>query len=223
MEWDRSDTLVPALDDCAHCGGMGMREGRGGALVPCNCVMRGVFRACYRRFRYCMSKEKHISRVSLEFTSGRDRRMSYGRKDEEFCADFYLVSKRHLDETEFKIFRFHFLLGADWKLCCRKLGMDRGNFFHAVYRIEHKLGRVFRELEPYGLYPLDEYFNGTTRAMEPRKVEPIRPAQSEPPKWPWRKTPYVDPKAARRARMLQIQAKKFPRVPVADIPHHAAG
>jgi hypothetical protein len=116
-----------------------------------------------------------MSRVSLQFTSGRDRRMSYGRKDEEYCADFYLVSKRYLDEAEFRIFRFHFLLGADWKLCCRKLGIDRGNFFHAVYRIEQKLGRVFRELKPYGLFPLDEYFHGTMGAMERPKVEPIRP------------------------------------------------
>ena len=26
--------------------------------------------------------------------------------------------------------------------------MDRGNFFHSVYRIEQKLGKVFRELHP---------------------------------------------------------------------------
>ena len=61
---------------------------------------------------------------------------------------------------EHRVFKFHFLLGADWKLCCRRLNMDRGNFFHMVYRIEQRLGRVFRELEPYGLFPLDEYFNG---------------------------------------------------------------
>lgn len=176
MKWNRSDTLVLSLNSCAHCEGSGLREGRRGSLHPCNCVFRAVFRACYNRFRQCVTKEKHMSRVSLQYTGGRDRRMSYGRKDEEYCADFYLVSKRHLDESEFRIFRFHFLLGADWKLCCRKLGMDRGNFFHAVYRIEHKLGKVFKELQPYGLYPLDEYFNGTSRAMEPPpKVEPIRP------------------------------------------------
>ncbi|MCL6507274.1 MAG: hypothetical protein K6T59_09625, partial [Bryobacteraceae bacterium] len=74
-----------------------------------------------------------------------------------------LVSRRTLNELEYKIFKYHFLLGGDWKLCCRKLGLDRGNFFHAVYRIEQKLGRVFRELKPYGLFPLDEYFYSTTR------------------------------------------------------------
>jgi hypothetical protein len=41
--------------------------------------------------------------------------------------------------------------------------MDRGNFFHSVYRIEQKLGRMFRELKPYPLFPLDDYFHGPSR------------------------------------------------------------
>jgi hypothetical protein len=114
-----------------------------------------------------------MSRVSLEFTSGRDKRLAYGRKDEEYAADFCLVSRRTLDEAEYRVFKFHFLLGADWKLCCRRLNIDRGNFFHTVYRIDQKLGRVFRELKPYGLYPLDEYFRNTTRGLH---VEPSRPS-----------------------------------------------
>src|SRR5450432_2655724 len=96
-------------------------------------------------------------------------------------ADFFLVSKRHLDETEFKLFRFHFLLGADWKLCCRQLNMDRGTFFHAVYRVQQKLGRIFRELEPYALFPLDEYFGCTITKSLPdgyqkieRMEEPVK-------------------------------------------------
>jgi hypothetical protein len=64
---------------------------------------------------------------------------------------------------ENKVFRFHFLLGADWRLCCRQLKMDRGSFFHTIYRIEQKLGRIFAELEPYPLYPLSEYFAGVIR------------------------------------------------------------
>jgi hypothetical protein len=111
-------------------------------------------------------KEKHISRVSLEANPGRQRKSVWGMKNEEFMADFYLVSRRELNEYEYRIFKFHFLLGADWKLCCRKLNMDRGTFFHDVYRIQQKLGRVFRELEPYALFPLDEYFNSTPRTNE---------------------------------------------------------
>jgi hypothetical protein len=94
---------------------------------------------------------------------GRARPRSWGRKDEEYIADFTLVTKRTLSEFEYRLFRYHFILGADWKLCARRLGIDRGNFYHAVYRIEEALGRVFRELEPYALFPLDEYFHGPSR------------------------------------------------------------
>jgi hypothetical protein len=108
-------------------------------------------------------QERHVSRISLEPQAGRQRPNTWGRKDEEFIADFSLVSRRTLNEDEYRLFRYHFLLGADWKLCTRKLGIDRGNFFHSVYRIEQKLGRMFRELEPYPLFPLDDYFHGPSR------------------------------------------------------------
>jgi hypothetical protein len=78
-------------------------------------------------------------------------------------ADFCLVSRRTLDDFEHQIFRFHYLLGADWRLCCRQLKIDRGTFFHHVYDIENRLGRVFAELTPYALYPVSEYFVGVTR------------------------------------------------------------
>jgi hypothetical protein len=106
-----------------------------------------------------------LSKISLEPHLGQKRPSSWGRKDEEYIADYCLVARRTLDEFEHDVFRYHFLLGADWKLCTRKLGMDRGNFFHAVYRIEQKLGKTFRELEPYPLFPLDEYFNGPSRQI----------------------------------------------------------
>lgn len=107
-----------------------------------------------------------MSRISLESQPGRQRPNTWGRKDEEYIADFSLVARRSLNEDEYRLFRYHFILGADWKLCARKLRMDRGNFFHSVYRIEQKLGRTFRELQPYPLFPLDDYFHGPSR-IEP--------------------------------------------------------
>jgi hypothetical protein len=59
--------------------------------------------------------------------------------------------------------------------------MDRGNFFHSVYRIQQKLGRVFRELQPYALYPLDEYFGGSVRKELPQEYRNIV-AMPAPPK-----------------------------------------
>ncbi|MDP9171615.1 MAG: hypothetical protein M3N54_13440 [Acidobacteriota bacterium] len=130
-------------------------------------MLRGVFGACYRRFRFCANQEKHISIARLEQVNGKDHRQTWGMKNEEYMADFLLVTKKTLDEFEYKLFRFHFLLGADWKLCCRQLKIDRGLFFHFVYRIQQKLGRVFRELQPYALYPLDEYFGGVVKKVSP--------------------------------------------------------
>lgn len=91
------------------------------------------------------------------------RRPVWGRRDEEYIADFTLVSRRYLDEFEYSIFKYHFLLGADWKLCCSRMNIEKGEFFHHVYRIQQKLGRAYRELKPYALYPLDEYFGGASR------------------------------------------------------------
>jgi hypothetical protein len=126
-------------------------------------VLRAIFRICYGRFIKCVTQERHLSRISIEPHCGRQRPSTWGRKDEEYMADFCLVARRALNESEHRLFRYHFLLGADWRLCTRRLQMDRGNFFHAVYRIEQKLGLMFRELQPYALFPLSDFFNGPSR------------------------------------------------------------
>ncbi|HYO82746.1 MAG TPA: hypothetical protein VES20_15175 [Bryobacteraceae bacterium] len=89
---------------------------------------------------------------------------TWSRFNEEYSADFLSIAKRTLDEEEHKIFRFHYLLGADWRLCCRKLGLDKGQFFHIVYRVQSKLGRAFREIEPYPLFPIRDYFSSSLRS-----------------------------------------------------------
>ncbi len=182
MQWNRSETLALAQQSCIYCYGLGLRPGRAGASTPCNCVFRAIFRACYARFRQCASKDKYMSRVSLEANPGRLRKCVWGWKNEEYTADFCLVSRRNLDDQQYTLFKYHFLLGADWKLCCRKLNMDRGTFFHEVYRIEQKLGRTFRELEPHGLFPLDAYFNGAGKP-EPKILSPF-PVETEAPAEP---------------------------------------
>lgn len=159
------------------------RNSRKGPESPCNCVLRGIFRACYARFRYCASKEKYMSKVTLELCAGgKDGKRTWARRDEDYMADFCLVSKRSLDEYEYKIFRFHFLLGADWRLCCRQLKIDRGTFFHSVYRIQQRLGRIFRELQPFSLYPLDEYFGGVIQKQLPAAYTNLLPMLPRPVK-----------------------------------------
>src|ERR1044072_3705324 len=143
----RSEYFALAKANCAYCQGSGLRPGRrAGENHPCCCVFRGIFKACYRRFRECAVMEKNVSKVSLEWTSGPIGKRFYGRKVEEYMADFCCVSRRTLDAEQFRLFLYHYVLGADWKLCCRMLKMERGDFFHKVYRIEEMLGRTFLEL-----------------------------------------------------------------------------
>jgi hypothetical protein len=87
----------------------------------------------------------------------------YSLKREEFMADFCLITRRALSDNDYRLFRYTFLLGADWTLCCKRLNMDRGTYFHHVYRIQGILGRNFAEMQPYPIYPLDEYLGGSVR------------------------------------------------------------
>lgn len=174
MLWNRSNTLGLAKASCTSCQGNGIRVVRGGREVPCQCVLRAVFRACYNRFRECATVS-HVGAITLDFRPGREGRRSYSRKREEFQADFCIISRRVLDDFEQKIFRYHFLLGADWKLCCRQLKMDRGLFFHFVYRIQQKLGRAFAETSPYPLFPISDYFAGNTIPAPAPQTAPKSP------------------------------------------------
>ena len=180
MDWTRSDTLALASPQCSYCHGLGLKDGLENRGEPCDCVLRNIFRACHKHFRRCVQQDRHLSVSRLDVINGSASRYSWGRKDEEFIADFCLVTRRTLNESEYRLFKYHFLLGADWRACCRKLNMDRGTFFHVLYRLESKLGRVFRELQPYGLYPIADYFETARReavcsSRRGFKVRPIRP------------------------------------------------
>lgn len=188
MEWNQSETIGLAKVSCSYCKGIGMRPGRNEEMQPCHCVFRAIFRACYARFRECAAAGAQATRVSLERCRGKEGRHTYCRMVEEYMADFCLLSKRTLNEEEYRLFRYHFLLGAGWRLCCRFLNLDRGNFFHTVYRIEQKLGRAFRETEPYGLYPVDEYFGGRNTRNRPAKIAVMPPRREETSRRNFRKT-----------------------------------
>jgi hypothetical protein len=102
-------------------------------------------------------------------------------------ADFYHVSRAALDPADWPLFSAHYLHGADWKLCCRQLGMDRGTFDRACLRIEETLGRVFRELTPYALFPLDDYFGHVLHSdvdIRPFDPPPCDPRPLRPPMAP---------------------------------------
>ncbi len=168
MQWSRANSFGLSRVACQRCRGLGVRPVWKLKQAPCGCVLRAVFRACFTRYRECVELTKYCSSVSLEYAGNKDGGRVYGRKIEEYMADVCLIAKRTLSEEEHQAFRFHFLLGADWKLCAKRLNLNRGNFYHMVYRIEEKLGRAFAELEPYPLYPVADYFSGTVRRARAR-------------------------------------------------------
>lgn len=183
MNRNQIDLSHLAFAACRTCAGKGVRPLKRGLgqdrsapqTTHCSCVLRGAFRACYARFKQAFLRGKYRGPASYDRTHGGGGTNSgmWSRKEEEYMADFDLVARRYLDAVHYKVFRYYFLLGGDWKLCARKLGIDRGKLYHAVYRVEEKLGKAFAELQPYPLYPPREYF--AVRRLEP--VAPIR-AQS---------------------------------------------
>jgi hypothetical protein len=175
MQWNRSQTIGMAAANCAYCKGLGLRIGVRAKPSPCNCVFRAIFRACLDHFRVCTERQGQYTSVFLERCRGAERKVFWAMTNEDYIADFLAVSRRHLSAFDYDLFRFHYLLGADWKLCCRRLKIDRGSFFHYSYRIQQRLGRAFVETRPYGLFPIDEYFGSVVHLRKPpvRALEPL--------------------------------------------------
>jgi hypothetical protein len=180
MTMNRSELIALALVNCAHCGGTGLRS----AESVCLCVDRKVFNIVMQRYRDIVEGEEFIAPLSLANAGTGPRGLvRVGRPHEEFLADVCLIAKRTLDQLEHDVFRFHMLYGADHKACCKRLNIDRGTFFHAVYRVSAKLGRAFRTTKPYALFPLASYFYGVIRGRqipattldEPAPPVPLRP------------------------------------------------
>jgi hypothetical protein len=168
--WTRGEVIALARQGCVHCFGLGLRSGRREQQTVCQCVLRKIFQIVYAKFRAVSGRDGFRSRVAMwqpfERTGGSRRRGTFSFRSEEFLADFILLSRRALGgraTRAWRLFDWHYLRGADFHVCCRELGMHRGEFFHEVYRVQERLGRAYRDTEPYALYPLDEYFGGTTR------------------------------------------------------------
>lgn len=163
-----------ASTSCVFCRGLGLRYTKKlGEARPCGCVFRAIFRACLERYQTCSSSAQRIKPVTHEYFSGTRGIRSYGRRNEEFIADFEAISRRTLDAEELELLHLYFFQNKDWKYCADKMNSNRGNIFHMVYTIQEKLGRAFRETEPYAIFPIDEYFSGATYRRVPSSL--LRP------------------------------------------------
>jgi len=164
FNWGRAEVIGIAKLGCVYCHGYGLVPEFHGPDEPCNCVFRAIFQICYRRYKECQALAEHVNGVEIEQHRHRIGYRVYSRRLQEYTADFDLVCRRILTPEHYALFRLHFLRGAEWRECCQLLRMDRGSFFHDVYRIMQRAGRVFAELKPYPLYPVADYFAGVVAA-----------------------------------------------------------
>lgn len=208
MLWTKSNTLALAKQGCTFCFGLGLLRTKGkdspckcvlrSIFRACHRRFRKCATAYPRLTRVDLDAhrlERHGGRGRLKgncstAAQGRStQRIHYGFPNEEYCTDFLNVAKRVLgghshggqpDTPLYQIFKWHFLHGADFRLVNRQLGraIDDRNLFHDFYRIEEQLGRAFAETEPYALWPLDEYFGGTTREKAVSKEAVSRQASA---------------------------------------------
>jgi hypothetical protein len=109
-------------------------------------------------------------RFERALASGYEASTTYGFPAAEYAADFVLAGRRALKKQplEAAVFRFHFEQALDWRHALPAINkalalpkpLDRGSFFHAVYRVEEAVGRELATVHPYPLFPACDYFSG---------------------------------------------------------------
>lgn len=156
--WDRGECLAMAHPKCRCCFGLG----RAVRQTPCPCVCRAIFRACRKKFEdvlaYASFRSGGVKMCAVDSGVGKPGRV-YGRRNEEFSADFVLIARRTLTPQDYLLFRLHVLAGLGATQAFAQMKVDRAHGFHTLYRIEALLGRAFRECRPYALFPIEEYFS----------------------------------------------------------------
>ena len=138
----------------------------------CVCVYRRVFRACLTSYRHCeesMGSPGAVQYERLGHAQGRCAIVA-SFKRAEYAADFILLARRVLANrpVEMAVFDAYHVANLEWNvavprvnhLLCPPRLLNRGSFFHAVYRAEGLIGAAIVASEPYSLFPPREYFSG---------------------------------------------------------------
>ena len=154
----RGTALACSNTKCKSCFGHGTvhlkRAVNGEWERVCQCSAKKVFDKCLKKYKYHLRVQR-METPRLSVCRGR----FYSFRNEEYQADFYWTAYRVLDDLEWSVFRLHFLCGIPYYDCTPKLGVNRGDFFHAVYRVKTKVGLECIKVKPYELYPFQVYFH----------------------------------------------------------------
>lgn len=169
--------FVLSNSQCRQCRGVGLK-----ANQRCTCVLRRIFAACHRQWRYLTRRSgAHPTRVTLGKTGGPINRVRMF--ENHFAVDFEIIARRTLSQADYQLFRWVYLLGADWKLLRRtlKTGMTESEFRHHCAWVEETLAHAFCETRPYALWPMDEYNSRRKPGAPPVAALPAIPGQRYAP------------------------------------------
>ncbi len=146
LPWDGFCPSVLASEKCPQCEGSGVRcTLKRLKSHICPCVYRSIARRCAVRWQ--------IIQMAPE-TKPRQLRCRYDMPRAEWAADFWMTTRAAVDGTHWLIWRNIRLYNERVDVVQRELRMDRGTFFHALYRAEQVIGHalLWRGLWPAGRY-----------------------------------------------------------------------
>lgn len=146
-DWKAGECSALASKRCTNCHARGVIMYQCGPNLTqsrahvCRCVLREVFKICYRR--WLDTENVPTNRFSVI----------------EFRSDFERVAKKAVEPLGWphpEILRLYFFGRMRRQEAATKLGIDRVNFFHAVYRLQKVAGKALRKA---GVFPIDEYLS----------------------------------------------------------------
>lgn len=165
--FERISALAASDNACRTCFGRGYMLCKTGK-APCRCVLKSIFRSMLGRYRSYVFETGRSIRDRAVLCRWSHTGPVWCRPRTEFIADFRTLARRTLPEAQLRIFVLHYIDLHPWRECCHTLGLERGEFFHELYRIEAAIGYAAATLEPYGLYPVDTYLSA--REHQPRRA-----------------------------------------------------
>jgi hypothetical protein len=208
-ENERSDWTALADLNCAVCAGRGLRGDDN-----CNCVLRKIARCVLYRVDELEAGIGSLQAPTLDGSSVQEGYRVPGHRAVEYIADVDLTARRVLAPKDLAIFNYHLRAGHDWRWCCARVGLDRGNFYHRVYAILAVLGRTWLTLTPYPLFPVKAYWQTrlqNVQAFPARDAAPAPAPKPAPRYQPLR--PPLDKPAPRRAALVVMPAPQPKRKP----------
>jgi hypothetical protein len=161
---------------CRRCAGLGAIRTRQGCRT-CACVLRRVFRACLTSYHHCQASMGSAGAVQYERVGHAQGRCAIvaSFKRAEYAADFLMLARRVLADrpVERAVFEAYHVDNLEWRIAVPRVNhllrpprpLNRGSFFHAVYRAEGLLGRAIVDCRPYSFFPPRQYFSGFTLSV----------------------------------------------------------